>query len=587
MSKTKYDFSGYATRANVKCTDGRIILKDAFKDNDGTTVPVVWQHMHSDPSNVLGHAVLENREDGVYSYVKLNDTEAGKNAKLLVSHGDITSLSIYANQLVEKTPNVVHGVIREVSLVLAGANPGALIDNVVVSHSDGSITNVDDEAIIYSGEAFVLKKSNDVVHEDGESGKTVGEVFETLSEEQKTAVYAIMGSLIDEDEEIEQSDTSNGETISHKEENQGETVIMKTNVFEGSAVTVNDKPKAALTHDQIRNIFADAQRRGSLREAFLAHAGTYGIDNIDYLFPDAQAVTSEPTFISRDMEWVSSVVPAARHTPFSRIKSVHADITVESARALGYITGALKKEEVFALLRRITTPTTIYKKQKLDRDDIIDITDLDVVAWLKREMRVMLDEEIARAALLGDGRDPITEAADKIDETCIRPIWKDANLYAHHHFLASTVTDPQVMDEAIKARIQYKGSGNPVMFVGPTLLTDWLLLKDLDGRRLYPTVNELAAAMRVSKIVEVPLMDSLERDIDPLFPDGGGTPVAHDLLCIIVNMRDYTMGADKGGQISFFDDFDIDYNQYKYLLEGRMSGALTLPKSALVIERAQ
>jgi len=581
--KKKFDFSGYVTKTNVKCTDGRVILEDAFKESDGVIVPLVWQHMHNEPLNVLGHALLEHRKEGVYAFCKFNESDSGKNAKLLVEHKDITSLSIYANSLVEKSKNVIHGVIREVSLVLAGANPGALIDNVAISHADGEITTLEDEAIIYTEslldlqEEVVENKNEELAHEDNSNDKTIGDVFNTLSDEQKTAVYAIIAEVMDETsgESLEQSNLEN---------EQGESNIMKANVFDGSATKKN---QPTLTHDQFVKILEDAKKIGSFKAAFLAHAGTYGIDNIDYLFPDAQAVTSEPTLIKRDMEWVAGVINGARHTPFSRIKSVHADITVETARALGYVTGALKKEEVFGLLRRITTPTTIYKKQKLDRDDIIDITDLDVVAWLKREMRVMLDEEIARAVLLSDGRDPVAEADDKIDETAIRPIWKDANMYAHHHFLASTVTDAEVMDEAVLARIAYRGSGSPTMYVGPTILTNWLLLKDLDGRRLYPTVSELASAMRVSSIVEVPLMDALERDIDPAFPDGGGVPAAHDLLCIIVNMRDYTMGADKGGQISFFDDFDIDYNQYKYLLEGRMSGALVVPKSALVIERAQ
>lgn len=578
MSKKKYDFSGYVTRYGVKCSDGRTILKDAFKDSDGVIVPMVWQHQHNEPSNVLGHMLLESRDDGVYAYCKCNESERGKDAKLLVEHGDITSLSIYANNLIEKTKNVIHGVIREGSLVLAGANPGAKIDNIVMAHADGEITEVEDEAIIYTDseiEKEELEDNKELEHAD-DSEETVEEVFSSLNEKQKNAVYALLGALIEGSEDEEEMEQSN------IQDDEGDNKVMKKNVFDGSAT--NDDPRVYLTHDQINTIMADAKEMGSLKAAVLKHAGTYGIDNIDYLFPDAQAVTSEPTLIKRDMEWVGPVINGARHTPFSRIKSLHADITVETARALGYVTGNLKKEEVFGLLRRITTPTTIYKKQKLDRDDIIDITDLDVVAWLKREMRMMLDEEIARAVLLGDGRDPVTEADDKINETNIRPIWTDADMYAHHHFLANTVTDAEVMDEAVRARIAYRGSGSPTMFVGPTILTEWLLLKDLDGRRLYPTTAELAAAMRVDRIVEVPLMDSLTRDVDP---EGGETPTTHDLLCIIVNMRDYTMGADKGGQVSFFDDFDIDYNQYKYLMEGRMSGALVTPKSALVIERDQ
>lgn len=585
MSKKKYDFSGYVTKYGIKCTDGRIILKDAFKHMDQVTIPMVWQHQHNDPTNVLGHMFLEHREDGVYAYGKFNESEAGKQAKLLVQHKDITGLSIYANSLVEKAKNVIHGFIREGSLVLSGSNPGALIDNIAFEHADGSITELEDEAIITTGLEIEMSSDEDdtseedLSHADDEDEETVEDVFNSLSEKQKNAVYAIVGSLVEgeDDEEVSQSDL---------EDDKGDNNTMKKNVFDGLAIKDNERPQ--ISHAHFAEMLETAKKVGSFKAAaeefMLKHAGTYGIDNIDYLFPDAQAVTSEPTLIKRDMEWVSTVISGARHTPFSRIKSLHADITVETARALGYVTGNLKKEEVFGLLRRITTPTTIYKKQKLDRDDIVDITDLDVVAWLKAEMRMMLDEEIARAALLGDGRDPVTEADDKINETNIRPVWTDADLYAHHHFLASTVTDAEVMDEAVRARIAYRGSGSPTMYVGPTILTEWLLLKDLDGRRLYPTTSELAAAMRVSRIVEVPLMDSLERSVDPA---GGENPTDHDLLCIILNMRDYTMGADKGGQVSFFDDFDIDYNQYKYLLEGRMSGALVLPKSALVIERAQ
>lgn len=578
-----YDFSGYVTKYGLKCTDGRTIIKDAFKDSDGITVPMVWHHQHDTPDNVLGHMLLESRDDGIYGYAKFNETESGKNAKILVQSKDIESLSIYANDLVEKSKNVIHGFIREASLVLAGSNPGAKIDYIAIQHADGTVVDTDDEAIIYTGLLIDNNPKNDDGNEEilehADDEETIEDVFNTLDEKQKDAVYAIVGAIMTEEE-----DSMAQSQIKPNLLNKKGIKVMKKNVFDGNAIN-KDRPR--LSHDQLNTLFADAREMGSLKAAFLKHAGTYGIDNIDYLFPDAQAVTPEPSLIKRDMEWVPVVYNGARHTPFSRIKSLHADITVESARALGYVTGAQKKEEVFGLLRRITTPTTIYKKQKLDRDDIIDITDLDVVAWLKAEMRIMLNEEIARAALLGDGRDPITQAADKIDETNIRPIWKDVNLYAHHHFLADTVTDNDVMDEAVRARIAYRGSGSPTMFVGPTILTEWSLLKDQDGRRLYPTLAELASVMRVSSIVEVPLMDALERDIDPLFPDGGGTPAPHDLLCIIVNMRDYTMGADKGGQTSFFDDFDIDYNQFKYLLEGRMSGALTVPKSAIVIERAQ
>lgn len=567
MTKKKYDFAGYATKVGLKCADGRTIMPDAFKENDGSVVPLVWQHMHSEPSNVLGHALLEHRDDGVYAYCNFNNSDQGKNAKLLVEHGDITALSIYANGLVEKSKNVLHGVIREVSLVLAGANPGALIDNVGMAHADGSIVDLEDEVIIYtdSGLEFNIPVVEEIQHADEveESEETVADVFNTLSEKQKVAVAAIIAEIVDEDEEVDHSNI----------DDEGEEV-MKTNVFDGSALK-HDRPR--LTPEQFSVIIADAKKMGSFKESFLAHAGTYGIDNIDYLFPDAQAVTNEPVLYSRDMAWVDGVINGTRHTPFSRIKSMYADITVETARALGYVTGALKKEEVFALLRRITTPTTIYKKQKLDRDDIVDITDLDVVAWMKREMRLMLNEEIARAVLISDGRDPVTEAADKIDETSIRPIWKDDDMYAHkvQTLLADGYDD--IIDKVILGRINYKGSGSPTLYGSSTFITNMLLLKDTQGYRLYKTESELAAALRVSNIVEVPLMENLVRE-------AGETD--YKLLGIIVNLRDYVIGADKGGQISMFDDFDIDYNQYKYLLETRISGALVAPKSALVIEQA-
>ncbi len=571
MTKSKYDFGGYATKNNLKCTDGRIILKDAFKDNHGKIVPLVWQHMHNDPTNVLGHALLENREDGVYAYGAFNSSDAAKNARLLVEHRDITSLSIYANSLIEKSKNVAHGVIQEVSLVLSGANPGALIDNLTISHADGTVTDLDDEAIIYSGSLLELENKDELEHQDltENDEETIGDVFNTLDDKQKTAVYAIIAEVLEAETKVE---------AEHSDKSEGEENIMKNNVFDGSALSVSEK-KATLTHDQFMTIMADAKKIGSLKASFLAHAGTYGIDNIDYLFPDAQAVTSEPSFISRDMAWVSGFMNGTRHTPFSRIKSLHADITVETARALGYTTGNLKTEEVFALLRRITTPTTVYKKQKLDRDDIIDITDLDVVSWLKREMRWMLDEEIARAGLISDGRDPVTQVDDKIDETCIRPIWTDSSVYVHNLQMLASVTDwADIIDAILLARINYRGSGSPILYTTPTALTNMLLLKDTLGYRIYKTEAELAAALRVSSIVEVPVMENQERTVEL---------VDYDLLGIIVNPRDYTFGADKGGQTSFFDDFDIDYNQYKYLLETRCSGALTVPKSAIVIERAQ
>lgn len=587
MQKKKFDFGGYLTRYNVKCTDGRTILKDAFKDCDGMVIPMVWQHMHDEPGNVLGNLLLEHRDDGVYAWGTFNSSKSGQEAKVLVEHRDVRSLSAYANSLIEKTKNVIHGVIREGSLVLAGANPGAKIDYLSFEHMDGTSHVSDEDAIIWSADEISLEieaadtstKKEEVKHADDEE-ETLEDILDTLTDKQKDAVYAMIGGLVtDEDEEGEAAQSD----IKHQE---GDGKVMKKNVFDSVQVT-KDYTRPVLTPQQFMEVMDDAKKMGSLKQSVMAHAGTYGIDNIDYLFPDAQAVTDSPTFISRKMEWVGGVINGAKHSPFSRIKSIHADITVETARALGYVTGALKKEEVFGLLRRTTTPTTIYKKQKLDRDDIIDITSFDVVAWLKAEMRVLLDEEIARASLVSDGRDPVTQAEDKIDETSIRSVWKDANLYSHHHFMAAGVTDAEVMDHAVRARNAYRGSGSPTLYVGPTILTEWMLLKDNTGRRLYATEAELASAMRVSSIVEVGLFDSLSREVDPLLPDGpGGSPTLHNLLGIILNMRDYTMGADRGGQISFFDDFDIDYNQQKYLLEGRMSGCLVQPKSAIVLERA-
>jgi len=587
MTKSKYDFGGYATKNGLKCTDGRIIHQDAFKDNDGQIVPLVWQHQHNEPSNVLGHALLENRPDGVYAYCTFNGTDSGKNARILVEHGDVSFLSIYANQLVEKAKNVIHGVIREVSLVMAGANPGAVIDNFAFEHGDGSYSPDEEEAIIYTGLGIEKKEEepskpvkqpakpsiNEVAHaDDGASAskddETVQDVFDTLSEKQKTAVYAIVGALVDDgaqdEEDMAQSDVNSND--------EGDKGTMKSNVFDGTAVN----NRVYLSHDQFDEITKDAARFGSLKQAIMEHAGTYGIDNIDYLFPDARLVENQPAFLARETTWVAPVMSGTRHTPFSRIKSVYADITVDTARAMGYVTGAMKKDEVFGLLKRTTTPTTIYKKQKLDRNDILDITDLDIVAWLKAEMRMMLDEEIARAVLVGDGRSGVSD--DKIDETCIRPIWTDSDLYAHHLQLPSTDNLPEeVIDKITAGRVNYKGSGSPTLFTSPSFLSSMLLIKDSLGYRIYKTEADLAAVLRVKNIVEVPIMESLHRT----------DTLEYDLLGIVVNLYDYTIGADKGGAVSMFDDFDIDYNQYKYLIETRISGALTQPKSALVIERAQ
>ena len=627
MSKTKYDFSGYATKNGLKCSDGRTILRDAFKEQDGQTVPLVWQHLHNEPGNVLGHAVLENREDGVYCYGKFNDTEAGKNAKELVSHGDISSLSIYANQLKEQAKKVMHGAIREVSLVLSGANPGALIDNLSFAHGDGSWTEDETEAIIFTGLEFAHGDDTKGEKED----KTVSEVFETLNEEQKSAVYTMIahaaGENDDEDNTPENKeddapenkeddtpeskedilkhakddatvkevfDTLNEEqkkvvyyligaaleeaeagsgSAKHSNLNEEGELIMKTNVFDQS--TVEDS-KNVLTHDQMTSIIGDAKRFGSLKESFIAHAIDYGFEPIDILFPDAKDVDpGGPITIKRNDAWVEDVLSGTNHTPFSRIKTRFADLTADEARAKGYVTGNLKKEEIIPLTKRVTTPTTIYKKQKLDRDDMVDITDFDVVVWLKKEMRGMLDEEIARAILIGDGR--IIGDEDKINEQNLRPIaMDDGNVFVHRVSVVATMLTDDIIDEIIRARKNYKGSGVPALYTSTDLLTDMLLVKDSQGHRLYKTVQELASVLRVSKIVEVEPMNEAVRMV--------GTD-AQEILGIVVNLKDYTIGADKGGQIAMFDDFDIDYNQYKYLIETRISGALTKPKSALIIER--
>lgn len=561
----KFDFSGWATKANLKCSDGRTIMKDAFKDNDGKSVPLVWNHQHNDPTNVLGHALLQNRDEGVYAYCTFNDSEAGKTGKLLVQHGDVCALSIWANQLKQNLNNVVHGNIREVSLVLAGANPGAFIDSIIM-HGEES----DEDAIIYTGEDIVLSHSNesedkkmDETDKNVETNKeeTVADVFNTLSEKQKNVVYAIIGQALEEGEESDNEESEGGNEMKH-------------NVFDQTEEKKND----VLSHDAMNAIISDGKRFGSLKESFLAHADEYGIKQIDYLFPEAKSLNNPPEFIKRETDWVSKVMNGVHRTPFSRIKSSFADITADEARAKGYIKGNLKKEEVFTLLKRSTTPTTIYKKQKLDRDDIIDITDFDVVAWLKSEMRMMLNEEIARAILIGDGR--LSSSDDKINEQNIRPIASDAELYSVRvpvNVAASATTDDKakaMIRAAVKARKEYKGSGNPTFFTTEDWLTDALLLEDTMGHRLYKNESDVAAAMRVSNIVTVPVMEGVKG------PNGG------DLIGIIVNLNDYNVGADKGGAINMFDDFDIDYNQQKYLIETRCSGALTKPYSALVLELA-
>lgn len=579
----KYDFGGYATRNDLKCTDGRTIRKDAFKDCDGKVVPIVWQHVHNDSSNVLGHGVLENRKDGVYIYGSLNNTQKGKDAKEQIRHGDITFLSIWANNISENdNGDVFHGDIKEVSLVLAGANPGATIDNISFAHADGSVVDADDEAIITTGVPISL---DDVEHaEEGDpapnptpkpvvshaagEGKTMQDVFNGMTDEQKNVVYAMLAYM--EVATLEQSGLTGGKE-------------MKKNIFDGS--TVKDEG-TTLSHAQIQEIFEDAEKCGSLKQSIISHAATYGIENIDVLFPDAKTVTPTPDMIKRDTEWVSIFLNGSRHTPFSRIKSTAADITADEARARGYIKGNLKKEEVIKVMKRITTPTTVYKKQKLDRDDILDITDFNVVSWIKAEMRVMLNEEVARAGLLGDGRDPEEDEDDKINEENIRPIYSDNDLYAHHLSIdAETVTTEEgVLDAIVEGMENYEGTGTPIMFTTQSQIIKWKLLKDKVGRKLFATEADLASYLGVSRLVPVPVMKGVQR-----VTEEGTSPskvtTTYDLVGIIVNPADYTYGADKGGQISMFDDFDIDYNQYKYLLETRISGCLTHPKSALVVEK--
>ena len=573
--KMKYDFSGWATKNGLRCSDGRTIMKDAFLHNDGQTVPLVWNHQHNDHMNILGHALLENRQEGVYAYCVFNETESGQNAKQLVEHGDVSALSIYANQLKQQGGNVLHGAIKEVSLVLAGANPGAFIDSII-RHGEESteecIIFTGDEIELYHAEETLNHKEEEIKMADetknpaGESEETVADVFETLNEKQKTVVYALIGQALEDAEaggEIQQSEI---------DEIKGDLAFMKHNLFDGDTTGPD-----VLSHADMTAIITDAKRYGSLKEAALAH----GITDIDFLFPDAKTLDGTPSFIQRDMGWVSDVMNKTHHTPFSRIKSIFANITEDDARAKGYITGDLKKEEVFSLLKRTTSPTTIYKKQKLDRDDVVDITDFDVVAWLKGEMRMMLDEEIARAVLVGDGR--LNSSDDKINEANIRPIWKDEDLYTIKQAVsvAAAATADQTakafIRAAIKSRKLYKGSGNPVLYTTEDVLTDCLLMEDTTGRVIYETVEKLATALRVSKIVTVPVMDGLTR-VD-------GNTKTRTLMGIIVNLADYNIGADKGGAVNMFDDFDIDYNAQKYLIETRCSGALVTPYSAIALEK--
>ena len=573
MGAKGYDFSGWATKFNLKCSDGRTIRNGAFDDCDGKTVPLVWQHQHDSPANVLGHSVLEVRPDGVYTYSYCNDSEMGQLAKQLVGNGDITSYSIYANKLKQKGGDVYHGIIREVSLVLAGANPGASIDMPSLEHSDD---DTETEAFIYNEDGSVFlshadeEKSEEAEEKPAEKKedskmadkeKTVKDVFDSMTEEQKNVVYFMIGQALEDA----------GVSDDNDEDEDEEDEEVKHNVFDTDEMTGED----VLSHDAMETIIRDGKRLGSLRDSVLEHAEDYGIDGIEWLFPEDHDLNNTPAWIKRDTGWVSVVMNGVSHTPFSRVRSRFANITEDEARAKGYMKGKKKKEEVFSLLKRSTTPQTIYKKQKLDRDDQIDITDFDVVAWIKGEMRMMLDEEIARAILIGDGR--LVSDDDKISEDHIRPIVNDADLFT---IKAAVVTAANADDAtkakafiraAIKARKNYKGSGNPTLFTTEDMLTEMLLLEDNTGRPLYESESALAVKLRVSRIVTVEVMEGFKvQDVDPL-------------MGIIVNLKDYTVGADKGGAINMFEDFDIDYNQNKYLIETRCSGALTVPYSAIIL----
>lgn len=591
MSKKTFDFSGYATRVDLKCSDGAIIREDAFKHQNGETVPLVWQHLHNGPENILGHAMLEHRKDGVYAYASFNDSEQGRNAKELVRHGDVKALSIYANKLVRRGVDVLHGAIREVSLVLSGANPGAYIDNVVIAHGDSYETS-EDEAIIYTGLSFEIQAET-IEHADDSkepdmAEKTVGDIFETLTEEQKNVVYYMIGEALSEagaDDEAEHSAFyENDDYISH---NDGEeTITMTRNVFESLAHGTPMDEGLTLSHSDIKSIFADGERKNSLKEAVIAHATTYGIENIDMLFPDAKTIGDRPEFVKRRTEWVASVLTDTHHSPFSRIKTILADITEDDARAKGYIKASMKKEEWFTLAKRVTTPQTVYKKQKLDRNDILDITDFDVVIWVKEEMRLMLDEEIAAAALVGDGRsagdpDKIKSPSPTADGEGIRAIALDASYYAYKvEWDAADADDVPFVDRVMTSLVDYTGSGSPKLYTSPQILAGLLVERDTLGRRMYSSRAELATAMGVSAIVDIPASILARANFQTT---EGAVTTTHSLKGIVANLRDYTFGSDAGGKTTLFDDFDIDFNQQKYLLEARLSGTLTKPFSAATL----
>lgn len=565
----QYDFSGYATRNGIRCSDGRTIMKDAFIDNDGTTVPLVWQHDHTDPSNILGHCKLENRPDGVYAFGVFNDTPAARDAKMAVRHGDINAMSIYANHVRQESGLVRHGNIREVSLVLSGANPGAFIDNVTIAHGD-EVATLGDEVIIFSGQEFAhadsmeeTKEKEASMAEETKNNKreedmTVQDVLDTLTPIQQKVVYALIGMAAEGDtgEEVEQSEGDYG--MYNAFESNEDTEIRHADEF---------------VHEELDAVLADARRNGRLSDSVISHAQNYGITNIDILFPDAQAIRNTPDFYGRRTEWVNAVLNNTQHVPFSRIKSMYADITAEEARARGYTldrnNNKRKIDEVFNVLKRVTTPQTVYKKQKLDRDDIVDITSFDVVAWLKQEMRIMLDEEIARAVLVGDGREVSDES--KIRTDSIRPIAFDDDVYTIKVQVEDADDVTAMIDQVTQAQVNYRGSGTPTFYASPSLIAKMMTQRDQLNHRLYSTRNDLASELSVANIVDVPILDTAKAE--------DGRPV----LGIIGNLKDYTIGADRGGNISMFDDFDIDFNQQKYLMETRCSGAITLPKSFIAI----
>ena len=585
----KFDFSGWATKNDLTCSDGRTIKHNAFKENDGQRVPLVWQHGHNAVDNVLGHALLENRDEGVYAYCALNETPAADNARELVKHGDVKALSIYANRLDQRGADVIHGNIVEVSMVLSGANPGALIDNVALEHSDGSWTESEEEAIIYSG--LTLSHDSGDTTEDTESmGKdeaydeddlTVADVLETLDDDQRLAVAALIeeisGDVDDEDEDYDDDeydvdeDDDYGEDAEHGDS--GGDTLMHSNIFEGDALR-SVGPR--LSHAEEEQIFAEARMPGmTLRTAVLAHAADYGIKNPELLFPDATNLDPEPQRVMRENSWVAKVLQGSKHTPFSRVKTQWSNLTAEELRAKGYVKASRKKDVVYEIANRKTEPTTVYNKTKIDRDDVLDITTFNVVAWMQQNLRYSLEEELARAVLIGDGRKVSDE--NKIKEANIRPIWTDDELFSHKVLIDKDAKTPDIIDAVRRSRKFYKGSGSPVLFTTNGFVCDMLEIKDLNQRYVYETKQAVANALNVTDVIEVEVMEGAKREVS------GKT---QNLLGIIVNMQDYTMGSDKGGETSFFEQFDIDFNQQKYLLEARCSGALTKYKSAIVIEKA-